>query len=87
MAYTTQFKRSVYRALQRLPQNVRRRIIAAIEALATDPRPEGCRKLQAPADLWRIRVGDYRVVFSIDDEVLVILILRVAHRSHVYRNL
>ena len=87
MAYTLHFKRAVYRALQRLPQSVRRRIIAAIEALAEDPRPAGCRKLQSPDDLWRIRVGDYRVVFNIDDEVLIILVLRVAHRSHVYRNL
>jgi mRNA interferase RelE/StbE len=65
--YRVVFARSARRELEGLEATVARRIIARVEALTTDPRPHGCVKLQGAADLWRIRVGDYRVVYAIDD--------------------
>ena len=62
----------------------RQRIVAAILALADDPRASGCRKLSG-RDKYRIRCGDYRVVYSVQDVILVVTIVRVGHRSDVYR--
>jgi len=62
----------------------RQRIVAAILSLADDPRPSGCRKLSG-RDKYRIRCGDYRVVYSVQDVILVVTIVRVGHRSDVYR--
>ena len=62
----------------------RQRIVAAILSLADDPRPSGCRKLSG-RDKYRIRCGDYRVVYSVQGVVLVVTIVRVGHRSDVYR--
>ena len=62
----------------------RQRIVAAILSLADDPRPSGCRKLSGK-DKYRIRCGDYRVVYSVQDVILVVTIVKVGHRSDVYR--
>jgi len=62
----------------------RQRIVAAILSLADDPRPSGCRKLSGK-DKYRIRCGDYRVVYSVLDVILVVTIVKVGHRSDVYR--
>ncbi|MDQ7858548.1 MAG: type II toxin-antitoxin system RelE/ParE family toxin [Armatimonadota bacterium] len=62
-----------------------RRIISRVEALATDPRPPGCVKLQGAADLWRVRVGEYRVIYAIDDDQRLVDIRVVRHRSDAYR--
>ncbi len=62
-----------------------RRIISRVEALTADPRPHGCAKLQGAADLWRIRIGDYRVVYAIDDNARLVDIRVVRHRSDAYR--
>jgi mRNA interferase RelE/StbE len=83
--YRVVFARSARRELERLEMSVARRIIARIDALATDPRPPGCVKLQGAADLWRIRIGDYRVVYSVDDDARVVDIRVVRHRSDAYR--
>jgi mRNA interferase RelE/StbE len=66
--YRVVFARSARRELEALEAGVARRIIARVEALTTDPRPRGCVKLQGASDLWRIRIGDYRVVYAIDDK-------------------
>ena len=71
--------------LRRLTAEIFRRVIAAIEALADDPRPEGCRKLIGSDNYWRIRVGDYRVLYEIDDENQVVRVMRVRHRREAYR--
>jgi mRNA interferase RelE/StbE len=60
------------------------RIDQKILALADNPRPPGCKKLQGYRDHWRLRVGDYRIVYIIDDKVKRILVTRVAHRRDVY---
>ena len=70
--------------LERLPGNVIERIFPKLEALEVEPRPAGCKKLKGGRDEWRIRVGDYRVVYTIDDVKLRVSVTRVRHRSEMY---
>ena len=67
------------------PKRDRQRIVAKVLALAEEPRPAGCEKLAGESDRYRIRVGRYRIVYSIADDELVVLVVRVAHRKDVYR--
>jgi mRNA interferase RelE/StbE len=62
------------------------RLFPRIELLAQQPRPKGCRKLTGKQGLWRIRIGDYRVVYSIDDVAKAVDIIAIRHRSGVYDN-
>jgi mRNA interferase RelE/StbE len=71
--------------MDKIPLPVRRRIADAIEELRRNPRPAGVVKMAGDENLWRIRIGDYRVVYEIHDDRLIILVLRVAHRKDVYR--
>jgi mRNA interferase RelE/StbE len=77
---------SAVRQLRKLPTTVRERIVGHIEDLAIEPRPRGSIKLQGEDDLYRIRVGDYRVIYRVGDEELIVLVLRVGHRREVYRD-
>jgi mRNA interferase RelE/StbE len=61
------------------------RLVAAIRGLATDPRPPGCEKLVGVEDLYRIRVGDYRIIYQIQTAVLLVLVVKIGHRREVYR--
>ncbi len=72
------------RAVRTLSGAGRRRVVAAIDALATDPRPPGCRKLEDRPG-WRIRIGNYRVIHQIEDTVRVVMIIESGHRRDVYR--
>lgn len=83
--YRITFARSARRELQRLPRAVSTRILARIEALHEEPRPKGCTKLQGPTRLWRIRVGEYRVVYDIDDDRSLVDVVVIRHRSEAYR--
>lgn len=83
--YRVQFKSSAARQLDALDGAVRLRIGRKIDDLAQDPRSAGAKKLTGPSDLWRVRVGDYRIVYSIHDDVLVVLIVKIGHRRAVYR--
>jgi len=83
--YTVVFARSARRELERLEAGVAGRIISRVEALAEDPRPRGCVKLQGAADLWRIRIGDYRVIYSLNDDARLVDVRVVRHRSDAYR--
>jgi mRNA interferase RelE/StbE len=80
-------KPSAEKQLDRLPANARRRVVDALAALQDEPRPVGCAKLHGADDLWRIRVGQYRVIYTIRDDELIVLVVRVAHRRDVYRGL
>jgi mRNA interferase RelE/StbE len=84
-SYSVIYKPSADKALRKLPEKAQRRIVAASEALADNPRPPGAVKLHGDDDLWRIRVGQYRVVYTIQDEALIVLVVRVAHRKDIYR--
>jgi len=78
--------RRVEKEIANLPGGVRERIIRAIRKLAENPRPQGARKLMgAMRGAWRIRVGDYRVIYDADDAQQLVVILAVLHRRDVYR--
>jgi len=83
--YTVTFARSARKELQVLPERVATRILDKIESLSTDPRPVGSRKLQGSAGLWRLRVGDSRVIYEIDDKERIVDISMVRHRREVYK--
>ena len=83
--YAVVFARSARKELQNLDPQVARRIIKQIEALVTDPRPSGVVKLEGATDLWRIRVGQWRVVYRISDRDRLVDVVAVRHRSDVYR--
>lgn len=72
------------RQLRKLPPQVQVRILAAFDQLAQNPRHPGCEKLEGGSNTYRVRVGDYRVVYEIQDRILVVVVVRVAHRRHVY---
>lgn len=83
MAYRIEIRKSAQKEITALPRRRQAGVVAAIAALADDPRPAGARKLRGAEDAWRIRVGDYRVIYQIVDEVLIVYIVRVAHRKDV----
>jgi mRNA interferase RelE/StbE len=83
--YRIHFAGRAERAFRKLSPDVQRRLDPAILALADDPRPPGCLKLSGPDSLWRIRVGDYRIVYQIQDQMLLILVVNVGHRREIYR--
>ncbi|MBZ5538193.1 MAG: type II toxin-antitoxin system RelE/ParE family toxin [Acidobacteriia bacterium] len=83
--YALTFARSARKELEGLDASIVRRIFPAIEALASNPRPHGCRKLRGEENLWRIRVGPYRVVFTVDDHQRLVDIIAVRHRKEAYR--
>jgi mRNA interferase RelE/StbE len=83
--YRVLLERAAEKDLSRLPAETHDRVIEAIQALASNPRPVGCRKLTGSKHDWRIRVGDYRVVYEIADVIRVVRVNRVRHRREVYR--
>jgi len=83
-SYTIRFTRSARKELEQLPLPVENRIARKLDELGPQARPPGCLKLQGQNDLWRIRVGDYRVVYRIDDLNKVVDIVRVRHRKNAY---
>ena len=85
MPYRVIVKPSADRALKRLPLALATRIVATMTALQNDPRPPGVKKIQGAANLWRLRVADYRIVYEIHHRDIVIVVLRIAHRKDVYR--
>ena len=85
MAYAIEFVPSARRELQKLPREVQLKLNPHIGSLSLDPRPIGSRKLKGGYGLLRIRVGDYRVIYEVRDKILVVLVVRVAHRREVYR--
>jgi mRNA interferase RelE/StbE len=83
--YEVWIERKAERDLTQLPPPEFRRIISAIKALGLNPRPAGSRKLVGSKDDWRIRVGDYRVIYEIVDADMVVRVMRVRHRKEAYR--
>jgi mRNA interferase RelE/StbE len=84
-SYKIEWKQSAWRELRNLDRAVIPRILAAVEALADDPHPKGSKKLVGSEHTYRIRIGDYRVVYSLRATLLIIEIMRVGHRKEVYR--
>lgn len=83
--YSIRVKRSAAKQLEKLPPKAAERIVKAIDALAEDPRPDGVKKLQGTDDHYRIRIADCRVIYSIEDQHLIVEVVKVAHRKDVYK--
>jgi mRNA interferase RelE/StbE len=84
LVYKIEIRKQATRELARIARKDGKKIVAAIDDLADDPRPAGCKKL-GNREGWRIRVGEYRIIYSIEDEKLMILVVRTGHRRDVYR--
>jgi mRNA interferase RelE/StbE len=85
--YTVQIGRVPQKVMKRCPADLVRRLTDTIDRLAVDPRPPGCKKLAGVHDKWRVRVGDWRITYTIQDDVLIVVIVEVAPRGGAYRNL
>jgi mRNA interferase RelE/StbE len=83
--YDVEFKASAAKQLRKLPRDVQRRLTVAIEKLEQEPRPKGVVKLSAEEGLYRIRAGDYRILYQVHDKALVVLVLSVGDRKDIYR--
>ena len=83
--YRVVVARSARKELESLPRATADRIVTVLESLAEQPRPVGVRKLRGAADLWRVRVGDYRIVYALDDAQKIVDIRVVRHRKDAYR--
>ena len=84
MGYILRINEEAAKILKKLDPGIQTRISAAIDALATDPRPSGAKKLKG-SEFYRIRVGDYRIVYEIRNRQLVVLVIRIGHRKEIYR--
>ena len=83
--YSIEISRSAEKQLASVPVDAQRRLARAMMALADEPRPSGSRKLSGHNDIFRIRVGTYRVLYSVADGLLVVIILKIGHRKDIYR--
>ena len=85
LPYRIEIKQSARKALAALPRTMQRRVQIRIDGLARNLRPTGVKQLKGPEGFLRIRVGDYRVVYCVQNEVLTVLVVRIAHRREAYR--
>ena len=85
MAWRILFTRRAEREFVAVPERDRARLGRRIDALATDPRPSGVKKLGGAEDLYRLRSGDYRVIYLIEDRIITVTVVRVGHRRDIYR--
>jgi mRNA interferase RelE/StbE len=83
-SYSLLIKPSALKELEAIPPKDRRRIVTRIEGLSADPRPPSCEKLSG-LEQYRVRQGDYRVIYSVDDEASTVVIVKIGHRRDVYR--
>lgn len=85
MTYQVEIETTAAKQIQRLQRADQKRVMIAINALSNEPRPHGCTKLSGTDDSYRIRVGSFRIVYVIDDELHIVSVTRVAHRKEVYK--
>jgi mRNA interferase RelE/StbE len=85
-SYKIEWRKATHKDLRRItPPHDVKRIVSAVEALGLDPFPHGCTKLTGSERAYRIRIGDYRVIYEVIDDVLIIEVIKVGHRRDVYR--
>ena len=87
MPYTIHFKNSALKELRKLPKKVADRIARDINNLSVNQRPPGSKKLKGINELYRLRSGDYRVIYQVQDRVLIVLVIRIGDRKDVYRGI
>ncbi len=84
-AYEVEIENSAAKAVQRLQRHDQIRVVSVMADLAAEPRPTGCAKLSGTQSAYRVRVGNYRIVYTVDDAERVVTVTRVGHRREVYR--
>ncbi|MEM6432310.1 MAG: type II toxin-antitoxin system RelE/ParE family toxin [Cyanobacteria bacterium P01_D01_bin.115] len=84
MNYEILFKPAAQRQLKKLMPKVQQDLLAIIEGLSAEPRPSGCKKLKGRPNQYRIRLGNYRVIYSIEDEILIVRVIKIGHRRDIY---
>lgn len=87
MTYRIKIQPSAKRQLKKIPQRVQSLISGLIDSLGENPRPRGCKKFKGIRNIYRVKCGDYRVIYTIKDDVLVVTVIRVGYRSVSYQNL
>ncbi len=85
MAYQVLIAPAAERQLKKLPEQVVAQVVPLLKSLADEPRPRGAKKLQGADPIWRVRKGSYRILYTIEDRKLTILVLRIDHRQQVYK--
>lgn len=85
--YTVILERQAEKALRRLPQDVLRRVDALILGLAGDPRPPGCKKPKGFESLYRLRADDWQIIYAVEDDRLIVLVIEIAPRGQAHREL
>ncbi|MHC5821725.1 MAG: type II toxin-antitoxin system RelE family toxin [Nostoc sp.] len=86
MSYEVKFSKDAKKQFRKLPLDVQERIQTKINDLAIEPRPNGVKKLQGDDNSYRVRVGDYRVIYELDDDVLIVTVIKIGHRSEIYKD-
>jgi mRNA interferase RelE/StbE len=85
--YKIEWKRSATKELRQLPKNAILKALSIVEELTNDPHPNTSKKLSGTDNTYRVRFGDYRIIYNVMDQVLIIEVIRVGHRKDIYRNL
>jgi len=85
MSYSLEFRPSALKALRKLPRHISDQLHETFEKLKQNPRPPGSLKMKGTDGFWRVRSGDYRVIYDIRDSCLIVLIVDVGHRSSIYK--
>jgi mRNA interferase RelE/StbE len=85
LTYSVALAPAAVRQLRKLDATARRRVQASVELLAVQPRPPGAKKLVGGSGEWRVRTGEYRIIYEIHDNALLVLVLAVGHRRDIYR--
>jgi len=83
--YKVELSNTAFKALKKIPKNDLQRILKIITQFETDPFPHGSIKLAGEEDAYRVRMGDYRIIYEVHNNILVILVLKIGHRKEVYR--
>ncbi|MEH2086470.1 type II toxin-antitoxin system RelE family toxin [Nostoc sp.] len=86
MSYKVEILRGALKQLKKIPSELQERIQIKIDDLATEPRPNGVKKLKGKENAYRIKVGDYRVIYDIFDDLLVVNVVEVGHRKNIYKD-
>jgi mRNA interferase RelE/StbE len=83
--YEVVFSKTVVKSMSKLPTSIVNKIIPVLESLASNPRPVGCKKLKGFDNLWRVRIGDYRAIYAIEDVIFLVDVRDVGHRKDIYK--
>ena len=87
MKYTVEFSRPATREFRKLPLQIQHRLELRIEKLSREPRPRDSKKMAGSQDRYRVREGDFRIIYEVQDRILLIIVVRVGHRRDVYRKM